>query len=560
MQEYSLTFAIPSSGSEPFLKDGATLTALRQIANSHSLVLYCGAGVTRDRTGLSWDELVRSTFRYAKRRKHDRKLSNALEHLLSVDATSPKQRASLVFETFKKPGEEETGFLRPYLLKALYEENGWSEGYLLRNVALLAVFCAYLEKPVSLVTTNYDDYLDREVCEALDDFFGSPTPDEPIPGVRCIVLGDPTISHVIRAPINTSQYIDINFVHGRVDHNGVASGKVVFSENSYSATYRRTVDFLLPIFGKNSAVLTLGASLTDEPLIEALTLTKIHEGNRYAMLSVPSEVLRNANSAHVPSSDLTLHQVERVLAKRGEHLGVTSLFPSNFAQVAQFVEELRLCVLLQYLGEIARYEPQVSYPARLEQWWNAWSASSFATDHQDNYLFLRSALDDLVARFAADGLGRDKEVFRLELWVRKDPSARRNRRITLFANSTGPLMEDAALRREDIDRFSQIAAVRAFNEGKPILVGLEELDFSSSSTRWKTFLAAPIFIEETVDIDGTEFTGSLPVGVITLCSTLPISAAKRDDASALGDKSLMNADYKEIIAHILGAGREIVSP
>lgn len=553
-----MAFAVPLEGSEPFLKDDSTLTALRKIADCHSLVLYCGAGVTRDRTGLGWDELVKSTFRFARRRKHDPELAEALEHLLAVDTASPKQRASLVYETFRRPGEEETSFLRPYLHKALYQENGWSEGYLLRNVALLAVFCAYLDKPVSLVTTNYDDYLDREVCEALDDFFDSPSPDEPIPGVRCIVLGEPTTTREIRAPINSSQYIEINFIHGRVDQDGQASGRVVFSENSYSATYRRTVDFLLPIFGKDSGLLTLGASLTDEPLIEALTLTKMHAGARFAMLTVPPEVLLDQDSAREASPSLTLAKIERALAKRGEHLGVNSLFPSNFAQVAQFVEELRLCVLMEYFGHLRRYGKEVSYPARLDQWWEAWRHSSFATDHSGNYEFLRAALDDLVARFNSDGLSRDKEVLRLEVWVRQDPSARRNRRLTLFANSTGPLMADSALRRERVDRFSQIASIRAFNEGKPILVGLEDLEFPNSSTRWKTFLAAPIFVEETIDVDGNGFTGSLPVGVVTLCSTFPRSELRREDTSVLADKSFVNDDYKEIIAHLLGAGREIV--
>lgn len=549
---------INTASREPFLKDPVTHEVLEEIAGSHELVLYCGAGVTRDRSGVGWDELVRSTFDLASKRKHDKALAAAVGHVLRNDRSPAKQKASMVFETFKKSGERETTFLRPYLHKILYEKNGWSQGYLLRNVAQLAVYCAYLGKPISLITTNYDDYLDTEILQALAEFFDEPALDEPIPGVRCNVLSNPMINTVLREAVNSDQYIDIYFVHGRVDNHGNASGDVVFSENSYSDTYRRTVDFLLQRFGKNAALLTLGASINDEPLIEALTVTKPHAGPRFALTTVSDALLRTDREESWERLDL--ETVERALNQRSAHLGLRSLFPANFSQAAQFVEELRIMVLLKFLGMQASYMVDASYPARLATWWREWETSTQASSPEKNHRVLRETLGDLEARFERDGLKRDREVLRLEVWIRKDPSVRRNRQLTLFANSTGPLMVESALRAEPIDRFSQIASVRAFNEGKPILVGLDDLEFSASSTRWKTFLAAPVFLEREVNVGDAVVAGSVPVGVVTLSSTFPIRGNRKESFSVLADKALTNQDYTEILAHVLGAGRELANP
>lgn len=553
-----MTSIINTSSREPFLKDPVTHEVLQRIASAHELVLYCGAGVTRDRSGVGWDELVKSTFDLASKRKHDKELAAAVGHVLGNGRSPAKQKASMVFETFKKDGERESAFLSPYLHKILYEKNGWSEGYLLRNVAQLAVYCAYLGKPISLITTNYDDYLDTEILQALADFFDSPAPEEPIPGVRCNVLGAPMVTTVLKDAINSDQYIDIYFVHGRVDKHGNVSGDVVFSENSYSDTYRRTVDFLLQRFGRNAALLTLGASINDEPLIEALTITKPHGGPRFALTTVAESLLRTEKEQSWDG--LNVEDVERALNQRSAHLGLQSLFAANFSQAAQFVEELRIMVLLAYLDLRGSYSTEASYPARLRGWWREWEASTRPSTPIENHDVLRDALDDLEARFEIGGLKRDREVLRLEVWIRRDPSVRRNRHLTLFANSTGPLMVESALRTEPIERFSQIASVRAFNEGKPVLVGLEELEFSVSSTRWKTFLAAPLFLEREVAVGDAVIAGSVPVGVVTLSSTFPIRGDRKESFSVLADKALTNKDYTEILAHILGAGRELANP
>ena len=217
-------------------------------------------------------------------------------------------------------------------------------------------------------------------------------------------------------------------------------------------------------------------------------------------------------------------------------------------------------LLLEFLGKRASYQTDASYPVRLETWWAAWQKSPQANSPESNHALLRAALNDLEARFEIDGLKRDHEVLRLEVWIRKDPSVRRNRKLTLFANSTGPLMTESALRAEPIERFSQIASIRAFNDGKPILIGLDELEFSSSSSRWKTFLASPIFLEREMVVTGTSIAGSVPVGVVTLSSTFPVHGDRKESFSVLADRALTNKDYTEILAHVLGAARELTSP
>ncbi len=51
------------SRSEPaFFHDNTTKRAVVKLASSDRLVVYCGAGVTIDRTGLNWSELLARLF------------------------------------------------------------------------------------------------------------------------------------------------------------------------------------------------------------------------------------------------------------------------------------------------------------------------------------------------------------------------------------------------------------------------------------------------------------------------------------------------------------------
>ncbi|WP_136610075.1 SIR2 family protein [Sinomonas albida] len=542
-------------GGEPFLRDSDVSASLLSLVERDSLVIYCGAGVTRDRTNLGWNELVGAVFSEVKKRKgRDRTRDSVLEIALRDGAIDPKHKASIVTQDCQKSLEEENQLLAPMLRKALYATHGWQQGYLLRNVIRLSVLYAVQGRRISIVTSNYDDYIDRKLQQEIDDQFAGAAPDDPTPGLRVNVLGNPHYQEVLKEPTNGASYIDVHFIHGRVPKSGRTRGTIVFSENSYSLSRRQVVDFLIGQFNAGSTFLSVGASLNDEPLIEALIRTRPVDTTRVALV-VPG------------ATDSSTREAEALAQKvRGDHMRVSVLTPDSFAQVAQYVDELRVCAAARELGVLDQHEPVFCYSKRLEWWWQEWSHSNWSRRRDRHYRLLSESVAQIRQFFQVNGIvrpsGRDEEVLRLELWIRIDPSVSRDRRkFTLFANSTGPLLGPfEAMRSEQIRPGSSIAAIRTFMEGRPQLYDLHDLGYSSQASRWKSFLSVPIFQELGYEVDGAFFTGAVPVAVVTLTSTLPTKASdSKKSVSSFADPVLTNDHYVELLAHMIGVGREITS-
>lgn len=113
----------------------------------------------------------------------------------------------------------------------------------------------------------------------------------------------------------------------------------------------------------------------------------------------------------------------------------------------------------------------------------------------------------------------DDEVVKLEFWVRLSASVSSQRRnLTVIANSAGPIFDINCFREEPIRRHSQVASVRAFNAGKPMKIGIEDLKHGPGGSRWKSFFCVPIFHEE--EYESAIMT--IPVGCVTISSTLPL--------------------------------------
>lgn len=47
---------------KPFFGRGETTYAILDLATAQNVVIYCGAGATRDQTGLGWDDLITAVF------------------------------------------------------------------------------------------------------------------------------------------------------------------------------------------------------------------------------------------------------------------------------------------------------------------------------------------------------------------------------------------------------------------------------------------------------------------------------------------------------------------
>lgn len=551
-----------------FLRDGATLDAIDTISAADDIVVYCGAGVSIDRTGLSWPMMIDGVFKEAKNRDrpHRERDHKALGLILN-DIQDEPQRASIISEFFTEGRPVSArDFLTPKLQQLLYEDNGWSEGLLLRHLVRLAINGVLRVQSLTILTTNYDTYIEEEFEElytrllrSVDETGGS----QSVPGLEiCVPDDDPTTSawhsRVAFEPHRTDATVRLVYLHGRVPRAGSASeGTIVFDERSYAHTRAAVADEITRAI-KARALLVLGASLTDGPLIEALGRTAPGAKGRFALVrpELPSLDPGPATeyTSHGVKHHVTEEDAKRILAYRGRHLGIKVLHPLSHSQTAQFVHELGIAVRLhrstsrQYRAAKTAF----SYERRLHRWSTDWGSNHRAPD--DAHRYLADALRNRIAPTIPEKDG-ENESLRLEVWVRMNPGTS-NRCLTLFANSTGPfLVEDHLLRREEISSTSTNASVRTLLLGKPKINTLSDLRGEAPRlTRWTAFLSIPIYLHVRREISKRTFSGIVPTGVVTLGGQGQSRLAERID------EDMTLEQIEELKAALIDAGRDLLRP
>ncbi|MWV49395.1 hypothetical protein GRS96_08925 [Rathayibacter sp. VKM Ac-2803] len=511
-----------------FLREKATLDALDALSSADELVLYCGAGVSIDRTGLSWTRLLQQVFEEAARhgRPHRERQLKAIDFLLS-HLSEEEQRASVITEYFTegKP-EVANDLLTSILQRVLYEDNGWSEGSLLANLARLALVASQRLRKVTVITTNYDVYLEEEFSTAVKEI--AARGGDEIPGLERLVSPEQpsddewTVQEMI-APIGTEAMVRIVYLHGRVARPGQPTeGTIVLDEFSYARSHA-AVTRVLREYLTDSAMLAAGASVTDAPLVQALALTKTADSITRRFALIPSAAALDPstyNTGYVAvggvEKELTQKDVDEMVGGRGAHLGIHLLHPLSHAQTAQFVKELDLAIRLHRSPSTRRYRDVstgISYEARLASWIDEWGTNS-PTPHAAYETLVRALHDDISVILG--GTAVENQSLRLETWVRINPTAR-NRTLTLYANSTGPLHDQHILRREEVRADAPNASISTFLQGRPQLLALDELGLrENDASRWKTFFCVPLSLLIERAVDGAPYAASVPTGVITL--------------------------------------------
>ncbi len=229
----------------------------------------------------------------------------------------------------------------------------------------------------------------------------------------------------------------------------------------------------------------LGTSLRDIPLIRALSVTSHDHCQRIAVL------LRD-DYAHDRVED---EELALMLARhRAAELRVTPIFPDFPGQVSQLISEAVAHLAYPYfLPEDPRTYP---YSRRVDAWWGSWSAqheSDFELTSQ-----LRETLSHVLKitemEPASSLLDVSRERLQVELWVREAPVANK-RSLRRWARATETRPEGLAGKAERLDRQSYLAPVRAFTEGRPLLLDVESLDngrHDLTQYTWKSFLCVPI--------------------------------------------------------------------
>ncbi|WAC90199.1 SIR2 family protein [Mycobacterium sp. Aquia_213] len=467
---------------QPFFSGETTKKSVAEIVKRQHIIVYCGAGVTIDRTGLGWKKLISSALRPTKpENRDDLYISEAdIEALPQlIDA----QRLATILTGYcevRYPKQLECrSKIHNWLRNELYEQSGWQSGALATNIARYAVAATSIGSQVTLITTNYDIYLEKEIQKELSRIR---TRTKPAPSYKKHVLGP-------RVP-NSYPSADINLVylHGRLPESASPQGTIVVDELDYAETRSRTVEVLLRYLRlADSALVIVGASLTDPPLIEALALDADNKrkGAQYRVYLTP---ISSFGISGVDGD--TMARLIEHIGSRCVRLGLDKMLPVDFKfQTAQFFEELAVCTV-NGAREYLKADSKFAYDQRLLRWWESWSVEAATAENTIGvHRNLRKKVRDIAADYRN---ARNDESFKLEIWARDD--VRNKRQLKIWASSMGIPMDRTTMKRADLAVNSSRATVRSFTEGRVMHLGAAELGLSKDSY-WQSFLAVPIYLD-----------------------------------------------------------------
>lgn len=586
--------------------------ALKRLAAVDDLVIYCGAGVSIDLTGLSWDELIDRLYKRARGARMGDS-DDASRDAILRSLKSNEQRASTIVGWYRRPDQSSNLFLTPYLREQLYGGNSWSTGRLLPNLADLCYSEAASGRSVTIVTTNYDDHIEvhlkkrfRELEEKFQghadmvrfprvetDFLDrrkTPPADRPAP---------PDADGAARAdgsewaPPSRAELptVRIVYLHGYINRNSEQRGRIVLDERSYAKTRNRNRKALIQIFRNAKGLLVVGASLMDLPLIDALARTKPRGDNvRFCLIALNDEQRGLYSNRINPSPSSTglpgFGTFMRLFDARASELHLHLLVTDGHYQTAQFVKELNYSVVMQHLpgGEKARVPiEERPYAERLDQWagrfMNLWGIDAEATRFQRTGLrfheYLLAQLDAIRAVLPDDVDTDSTEVLELEIWMRKIDLEKRavtRRQLEFMASSLGPILDLKARRIASIFPSVKNASVQSFLEGRPKFHRITDLGFDPQSSQWNSFLSVPINVPDFDPGDGGSpldtaallsaiedgrIGPSMPVGVVTLCSTIEDSVLGR--ISVQDQDGDYSREIRKIITMMHGVGLCLLS-
>lgn len=530
-----------SRSSEPYFHQPLTHKLIQEIADQESLVIYAGAGVSIDRTGMSWRELM-------SRLMEDYVQDPAVRQSL-MEIFTPQQAASVVSQMYfgrfeAKSAVQMVNKLRVLLYSA---EQGWQRGVLVTAIVNLAAAFHDRGKSVHLVTTNYDNFLDEEVSvlNAAREKSGKNAIDWQSIVVDYGAVADPgKLKAEMKRCVDVGKIVHLHGYVPEIGENG--DSRIILSELDYFESQTLSTEILADLFSRH-AVLVLGASLTDPPLLNALARTKIRQGVKPRVAVMPLQGIerpRVLSDTETSEERIVQEYITRSLA-RMKQFDLKGTFPDFYCQVPQLLTELQIAV--ERCSHVSYPQSTVRYGQRLTRWWGAWHGARNAEQvkcQSADHDLLRRALDKM-----SEALDAHNETMKLEMWLRWEPSTRRI--LTLWASSTGTWSDFKSMREADVGADSKYASVRAFCLGRPQIYPTED-----DSQRWQTHLCVPVRTR-----GGDDF----PVGVISLASFFRSdnydSAPVSSDSSPVSKIGVWNGAQVATVVNMLATiGEAIVRP
>lgn len=499
--------------ARPFFARESTKRFISRLGSTESLAIYLGAGASIDRTGRTWKQLLVDLLKVAT--SHD---EQPLANIANV--LDPMSLASIAAESYKPQAEDPSSKMCNDVKQLLYEHGGMLRGRALTALSDVAIELARRGQPTTILTTNFDDYLYQDFEEQVS--FWS----DALSGGAETGAGE--------SVRDAAERTEIVPLHGLVRQREEAEGGLVLSEEDYVKTAETTRQRIATAINDRS-LLTLGASLTDPPLVRALldTKQKAQEDGRVRYALLP----RSDVSALAPNS--TSVSTLNLWQSRLSHLGVQGIFVDSFSQMGQFLREMHIALHLD-TGDYPN--SPMEHGRRLSSWWESWW-SGMPDKYEERQGRDHGRLCQLLEDVRGE-LGVEDEGLKIEVWLRWQPgNSTTGRALRLWASSYSRFTEPELTRSGGLADLTdtRYVAVRAFREGRPIC------DTDDQSRRWKAYLAAPIELAGDVN---------LVVGSVV------VSSMDGADTGALSEKNrAMHARVLQVarpeLVRIASAGQEL---
>ncbi|GAB3990697.1 SIR2 family protein [Nocardioides marmoraquaticus] len=507
---------------QPFFRRESVLRDIQEIAAQPHVAFFAGAGVTIDRSGLTWSALIEALLR-----PHVSNSEAVEEFLRSEGPLFAASAAHFLQDQASDISESSANIdtrqrMVDQLRVSLYSPATWRTGDLAPSIADAAFAWSLAgktgERTSCVVTTNYDDYVFQALVRANRERseVGSgkrksrlppqpelwfPTRDDPL-SVR-----KPKRAAWVQNRIDCVGAVPCIHLHGYIPRNPTGSPVSqrfpVVSENDYFVTAPHSQRALVALM-RSRAMVIVGASITDPPLIRALEATKQYSDRFPRWVLVP---LEPRSTAEV---DPGWSERRRLIQARLESLKLRPVFVDFYSQISQFFREL-IVGLARPRPESGGAPLESTFYSRLGEWWDGFGLSD-ADLRDDTQFASHEYLSETLLPLVRETLGAPtSETMKLELWVRWEPH--RERELRLFASSVGVWKHYEAMRTSSIPiDGSKDAVAQAFRSGRPFLTepslgnageGMDE----RNTNRWQTSLQVPV--RSTQAEDGGTFTSAV---------------------------------------------------
>ena len=597
------------------LHDEADLRDLwYEVNDSKSIVIYCGAGVTADRTGVGWlglinrvadklmecpdSKLIKKLETCFDNDKDDEKLQSArkaVKEYLNDEDIPLEVKATMVEALAKNENKENNDAIQKVFAEALYRDSGWHRGRTLQKLVDFIVISACMGKSISIITTNYDTYIERAILERLEflddpnlsedselEFLDDPNLSE---DSELEFLDDPNLSEdsESKKPLPKLSYvaykrvnsgpndevreveerdslfdgdkggssIEVNYIHGSITENGDLRGSLVFSERNYADGHDRTVKKLIKWFEKGPTII-VGASLNDVPLVRSLLGFKrtIKKGSESSYAGIYAILKRRTIASEAISDQFQL--------SRAEALGIKLLMFDSYNDIPDIFSNLiALCA-----QGVDGYGGKLPCELALEDWIG--QTAKFSREISEyGYEMSSIVIDEIFKKLIGE-----KEKIKIEFWFVGYAEGSSDKKVLrVWTNSVGPTFTTGLRREEDVlrDNEKKVASVKAYSSGIPEIISIDKLNVGfdeknnkdASVGRWKTFLAVPL------SVPSKKYNVDIVVGVVTLASTYKISDSNFFDSkssesapssgldSKINNKRLIVVDYMRVIGRNL---------